>query len=637
MTKGWVRQAVLIGAGVAALMGAAIPLFRTGPLSGRTIVVDPGHGGPRDLGAVARNGLRESDLNLQVALRLDDLLRRQGARVILTRTRDSEVAPHQGDAGDLKARAAIANEQKADLFLSIHHNDTIQANDPRHDTQVYWKLDDEGPSRDFAQLLLPTLATALRQPKQRLIAGNFAVLRHCERPAILGEGAYLSNPRSAAYLITPEAQQAEAAAYADSIRRYFERGVPVLGPPRPMPDGGVTIPVGGDAAGIVQATLTVDGTPVNARYRSDDQDLVWSPTTPLANGRHEYRAMVRNAAGNASLPKETTFAVDRPAAAVTLAATPEVWDPGLTSHVLLSATVTDGVGLPVADGTPVAFTIGRRAVTGRTRAGRASAFVPWTGDLPAPAAASTGRVRVEQLFAPAARSPQLVVRVLADGSDVPAATVQVDGKTVGQVDGDGRLGVAVSAGPHRLTVRAPGYRPWQTTLTATLNQVPTVTVPLAVQYGGTLLGKTVLLDPLAAGTGTDLDRRTLGVATRLQQKLAAAGVHAVVTRHAGPEGQAAQPADRVRLAERAGADLYVVIGVGDGTAAHYYASRNGARLAGLVHQQLAGIAPKADASYLLSHTPCPALVVRSPLQAPDLLADALFEAMRRYYAPLPPK
>jgi N-acetylmuramoyl-L-alanine amidase len=631
MVKAWVRNTILIGGGIAVLMGAAIPMFRTGPLGGRTIVIDPGHGGRTDMGAVAKNGLRESDLNLAVALRLSDLLRRQGARVVLTRSRDTEVAPHQGDGGDLKARAAIANDLRADLFISIHHNDTTQVDDPRNDTQVYWKLDDEGPSRDFAKLLLPSLASALHLPKQRLIAGNFAVLRHCKRPAILGEGAYLSNPHSAAFLATAEAQQAEAAAYADSISRYFARGIPLLGALRHTPDGGVTIPVTGADGPLSSISLRVDDSPVEARYRTDTHEIVWTPSAPLSNGPHQVRALVRNAVGNASQPLEATFAVARPAATVSLSAIPPVWNPDLTSHVLLSAVVRDGSGFAVADGTPVRFTIGRREVEARTREGRASAFVPWPGDFPAPAAVTVGEVRVERSFDAGALSPHLVVAVEADGSDVPAAAVAVDGRQVGTVDGDGRLAVATPAGPHRLVVKAPGYMPWLTDINTTGQAVATIRATLVPQYGGTLLGRNILLDPLPMKERADLDQRTLHIAQQLRHRLQAAGAKAVVTRQ---DANAATPEDRVRLAERAGADLYLVIGHGTGTAAHYYASRNGARLADLLHQQLKGIEPKPDASYLLSHTPCPALVVRSPMQAPDLLVDALFEATRRYYAPV---
>jgi N-acetylmuramoyl-L-alanine amidase len=79
-----------------------------------TIVIDPGHGG-RDPGARGHRGTEEKDVTLKVALKLRDLLNRQpGVRVLMTRERDRFV--------ELEDRAKFANEQEADLFISIHVN-----------------------------------------------------------------------------------------------------------------------------------------------------------------------------------------------------------------------------------------------------------------------------------------------------------------------------------------------------------------------------------------------------------------------------------------------------------------------------------------------------------------------------------
>lgn len=82
-----------------------------------------------------------------------------------------------------------------------------------------------------------------------------------------------------------------------------------------------------------------------------------------------------------------------------------------------------------------------------------------------------------------------------------------------------------------------------------------------------------------------------------------------------------------------GADLYVAVGPGSGQAAHYYTSSNGSRLAKLVCDRLEGFRRVPEAGYLLSHTPCPALVLRTPLAKPTVIADGLFEAMRQYFGP----
>ncbi len=89
----------------AVLLSAAQPSF--------VVVVDPGHGGER-MGALAPDGTAEKDLALQLARRIAKRLERQGARVILTRIGDIELP--------LVNRAAVANAERADLFISVHLN-----------------------------------------------------------------------------------------------------------------------------------------------------------------------------------------------------------------------------------------------------------------------------------------------------------------------------------------------------------------------------------------------------------------------------------------------------------------------------------------------------------------------------------
>jgi N-acetylmuramoyl-L-alanine amidase len=83
------------------------------PMDGATVVIDPGHGGPIDTGAV-QNGIIERDLNMSVATALANVLRGRGISVVLTRT---------GDYGAiLSTRAALADALGARLMVSIHHN-----------------------------------------------------------------------------------------------------------------------------------------------------------------------------------------------------------------------------------------------------------------------------------------------------------------------------------------------------------------------------------------------------------------------------------------------------------------------------------------------------------------------------------
>ncbi|WP_394884724.1 N-acetylmuramoyl-L-alanine amidase family protein [Clostridium butyricum] len=81
-------------------------------LQGKTIVIDAGHGG-RD-GGSEREGVKEKDINLSIALKVEQLLQSEGAKVMMTRVDDKEVS--------LKEITQISNKNKADLLVSIHQN-----------------------------------------------------------------------------------------------------------------------------------------------------------------------------------------------------------------------------------------------------------------------------------------------------------------------------------------------------------------------------------------------------------------------------------------------------------------------------------------------------------------------------------
>lgn len=95
----------------ALLLAAPKPAGRPAPAF--VVVVDPGHGGEKD-GAVSADGAEEKDLTLQIARLLKARLEKQGVRVLLTRSADDTVP--------LAQRAALANAEKADVFVSIHLN-----------------------------------------------------------------------------------------------------------------------------------------------------------------------------------------------------------------------------------------------------------------------------------------------------------------------------------------------------------------------------------------------------------------------------------------------------------------------------------------------------------------------------------
>ncbi len=84
-----------------------------GKIKLKKVVIDPGHGG-NDPGAIGKGGLREKDVNLDIARRLSDLLRAEGVQTVLTRSSDRFIP--------LPGRVSIANKSGADLFVSLHAN-----------------------------------------------------------------------------------------------------------------------------------------------------------------------------------------------------------------------------------------------------------------------------------------------------------------------------------------------------------------------------------------------------------------------------------------------------------------------------------------------------------------------------------
>ncbi len=215
-------------------------------LGARRIVIDAGHGG-HDPGTIGRGGLMEKDLVLDVALRLEKMVRSEpGAEVILTRATDVFVP--------LEERTAIANSREADLFLSIHANSSrspgargietyfLSFARSSHSEEVAARenaisaatmKDLQGlvkaialsskieESRDFATSIQESLVANVRgrYPLQDrgVHTAPFYVLIGANMPSILAEIAFVSNPEDEKHLKTPD--------YRDTIARSLLRGV----------------------------------------------------------------------------------------------------------------------------------------------------------------------------------------------------------------------------------------------------------------------------------------------------------------------------------------------------------------------------------------------------------------------------
>lgn len=194
----------------------AVLSVRPSQLGGRTIVVDPGHGG-RDPGAIGPSGTQEKDVNLAIALQLARYLEQAGARVVLTRDRDVYV--------DLATRTRLANALRADAFISIH-SDAIGAGRTASGTGTFYHpAPGEPPDRSASGLLGEAVQREVLQaiglPDRGVRQRAFYVLLHTAMPAVLVEVAFIDNPTEEKLLKDPEFQRRTAAGIAQGVLRFF--------------------------------------------------------------------------------------------------------------------------------------------------------------------------------------------------------------------------------------------------------------------------------------------------------------------------------------------------------------------------------------------------------------------------------
>lgn len=197
------------------------------PIGGVSVVIDPGHGGEVDTGAVGANGLAEKNLNLSLSQALEAKLIVRGVSVILTRT------GHYATL--LGTRTALADHLGADLLLSIHHNAPTPGPSTEPGTEIFIQHD-SAESRRLGGLVWQHMVEALSQfdiawsaaPDAGVLSvlstrGNdaYGINRSAETVSVLAELGYLSNPAEAELFATDEYVEAAAEALADAVEAYL--------------------------------------------------------------------------------------------------------------------------------------------------------------------------------------------------------------------------------------------------------------------------------------------------------------------------------------------------------------------------------------------------------------------------------
>lgn len=207
-----------------------VELLKPG-LCGRTVVIDAGHGGS-DPGALGLSGTKEKDINLAIALALRDKLKAAGAQVVMTREADvSLVPPEEADALDyarqasiseLARRAGLAASQRGDIFISIHNNSMGYKSDQSGTETYYYSGASNAPSAlRLASLVQREVVAELGLRDRGVKDEQFYVIKYADAPAILLEGAFLSNPGDEQLLLDPAVRERIAGAIFRAISEYF--------------------------------------------------------------------------------------------------------------------------------------------------------------------------------------------------------------------------------------------------------------------------------------------------------------------------------------------------------------------------------------------------------------------------------
>lgn len=188
------------------------------------IVIDAGHGGI-DGGATSCTGVLESHLNLEIALRLEDMFHLLGYDTVMIRRTDESIYT-QGNTiaaqkvSDLKERVRIANETEDAILISLHQN---TYSDSRYrGAQIFYA--DEDDSKKMAQALQQNLISILNPGSQRKCkpAKGVYLMEHISCPGILIECGFLTNPEEEALLRSDGYQTNLCGVIAATLSSYLD-------------------------------------------------------------------------------------------------------------------------------------------------------------------------------------------------------------------------------------------------------------------------------------------------------------------------------------------------------------------------------------------------------------------------------
>lgn len=195
------------------------------PIANRIIGIDPGHGGI-DPGAVSKNGIKEEDINLMIALKLKRFIEQSGGIVIMTRETDrglytdKSTTLREKKVEDLRNRKELIKESECEVFVSIHLNSFTQSK--YYGAQTFHLLGDE-ESEKLAIIIQEELKSILDKDNNRqpVATEDIYLLNEVKVPSVLVECGFLSNSVEEKLLTTDEYQEEIAWSIYAGIMKYL--------------------------------------------------------------------------------------------------------------------------------------------------------------------------------------------------------------------------------------------------------------------------------------------------------------------------------------------------------------------------------------------------------------------------------
>ena len=196
------------------------------PITQKTVIVDAGHGGD-DGGAIGIDETVEKDINLDIALKLEKILKFYGFNVIMTRTQDVMTCDDGLDSlrkrkiSDIHNRFELMRKNPDAIFISVHQNKFEDSS--QHGTQVFYSGNDER-SKELAEAIQTSVTLTLQRKNDRVVkksGSGIYLLYHAKIRAVLVECGFISNFDEVKKLKDESYRMKLAILIADGLLKYL--------------------------------------------------------------------------------------------------------------------------------------------------------------------------------------------------------------------------------------------------------------------------------------------------------------------------------------------------------------------------------------------------------------------------------